>query len=317
MTTPTAYYFRIAGLYVKIIFLPSQRNSVSLIPSFQPFACKEVADSDLFFQIDVDDNLRSVPKDQRSLIRDFDTGNGNIIVYQLTDGGYQYVIKDINGYSCALLITNKNFVHCHCALNGNYDMRSFGLNSVLMLAFAFAGASRSVLLIHASLVRHRGWGYPFIAKSGTGKSTQVSSWLRYIPDCDLMNDDNPILRILDDGKPYIFGSPWSGKTPCYRNVMAPLGAVTRIDRDDKNWVERLNPVEAFTSFLPSCSSMKWDIDIYRKICDTVTRVVETVPIYTLHCLPDKEAAMVCNRAIARPEKVDVKKIESYERNLLQ
>ncbi|MFW5482082.1 MAG: hypothetical protein ACOCOT_01095 [Prevotella sp.] len=317
MTTPTAYYFRIAGLYVKIIFLPSQRNSVSLIPSFQPFACKEVADSDLFFQIDVDDNLRPVPKDQRSLIRDFDTGNGNIIVYQLTDGGYQYVIKDINGYSCALLITNKNFVHCHCALNGNYDMRSFGLNSVLMLAFAFAGASRSVLLIHASLVRHRGWGYPFIAKSGTGKSTQVSSWLRYIPDCDLMNDDNPILRILDDGKPYIFGSPWSGKTPCYRNVMAPLGAVTRIDRADKNWVERLNPVEAFTSFLPSCSSMKWDIDIYRKICDTVTRVVETVPIYTLHCLPDKEAAMVCNRAIARPEKVDVKKIESYERNLLQ
>ena len=317
MTTPTAYYFRIAGLYVKIIFLPSQRNSVSLIPSFQPFACKEVADSDLFFQIYVDDNLRPVPKDQRSLIRDFDTGNGNIIVYQLTDGGYQYVIKDINGYSCALLITNKNFVHCHCALNGNYDMRSFGLNSVLMLAFAFAGASRSVLLIHASLVRHRGWGYPFIAKSGTGKSTQVSSWLRYIPDCDLMNDDNPILRILDDGKPYIFGSPWSGKTPCYRNVMAPLGAVTRIDRDDKNWVERLNPVEAFTSFLPSCSSMKWDIDIYRKICDTVTRVVETVPIYTLHCLPDKEAAMVCNRAIARPEKVDVKKIENYERNLLQ
>ena len=317
MTTPTAYYFRIAGLYVKIIFLPSQRNAVSLIPSFQPFACKEVADSDLFFQIDVDDNLRPVPKDQRSLIRDFDTGNGNIIVYQLTDGGYQYVIKDINGYSCALLITNKNFVHCHCALNGNYDMRSFGLNSVLMLAFAFAGASRSVLLIHASLVRHRGWGYPFIAKSGTGKSTQVSSWLRYIPDCDLMNDDNPIIRILDDGKPYIFGSPWSGKTPCYRNVMAPLGAVTRIDRDDKNWVERLNPVEAFTSFLPSCSSMKWDIDIYRKICDTVTRVVETVPIHTLHCLPDKEAAMVCNRAIARPEKVDVKKIESYERNLLQ
>lgn len=317
MTTPTAYYFRIAGLYVKIIFLPSQRNSVSLIPSFQPFACKEVADSDLFFQIDVDDNLRPVTKDQRSLIRDFDTGNGNIIVYQHTDGGYQYVIKDINGYSCALLITNKNFVHCHCALNGNYDMRSFGLNSVLMLAFAFAGASRSVLLIHASLVRHRGWGYPFIAKSGTGKSTQVSSWLRYIPDCDLMNDDNPILRILDDGKPYIFGSPWSGKTPCYRNVMAPLGAVTRIDRADKNWVERLNPVEAFTSFLPSCSSMKWDIDIYRKICDTVTRVVETVPIYTLHCLPDKEAAMVCNRAIARPEKVDVKKIESYERNLLQ
>ena len=300
MTTPTAHYFRIAGLYVKINILPSKLNSVSLIPSFRPFVSKEVADSELFFQLDIDDNLHPVPQEQRSLIRDFDSGNGNIIVYQLSDGGYQYVIKDINGYSCALFIANKDFDHCHCALNGNYDMRSFGLNSVLMLAFAFAGARRNVLLVHASLVRHRGWGYPFIAKSGTGKSTQVSSWLRYIPDCDLMNDDNPIIRILDDGKPYIYGSPWSGKTPCYRDVMAPLGAVTRIDRAERNWVEKLKPIEAFTSFLPSCSSMKWDIDIYRKICNTVTRVVETVPIYTLHCLPDKEAAIICNRTIARP-----------------
>ena len=299
MTTPTAYYFRIAGLYVKIIFLPSQRNSVSLIPSFQPFACKEVADSDLFFQIDVDDNLRPVPKDQRSLIRDFDTGNGNIIVYQLTDGGYQYVIKDINGYSCALLITNKNFVHCHCALNGNYDMRSFGLNSVLMLAFAFAGASRSVLLIHASLVRHRGWGYPFIAKSGTGKSTQVSSWLRYIPDCDLMNDDNPIIRILDDGKPYIFGSPWSGKTPCYRNIKAPLGGIALIKRAESNSLERLRPIDAFITLLPACSTMKWDERIYRCNGDTVTKMIETTPVYTLHCLPDRDSAVVASTGMKK------------------
>ena len=178
-------------------------------------------------------------------------------------------------------------------------MRAYRLNSALMLVFAFAGAREDVLLVHASVVRHRGWGYPFIAKSGTGKSTQVSSWLRFIPGCDLMNDDNPIIRILADGKPYIYGSPWSGKTPCYRDAKAPLGAVTRIDRASSNSVERLSPVEAFTSFLPSCSSMKWDVDIYDKICDTVIRVVETTPVYTLHCLPDEEAARLCHKTIAR------------------
>ena len=112
-----------------------------------------------------------------------------------------------------------------------------------------------------------------------------------------MNDDNPIIRIID-GRPFIFGSPWSGKTPCYRNVKAPLGAVTRIDRAKVNSVERLGPVEAFASFLPSCSSMKWDIDIYNAICDTVTKVVETTGIYTLHCLPDRESAEVCYKSIA-------------------
>ena len=309
-------YFRIADFLVNISFAESKYNGIHLIPSFSAFATEACAEP-LLFTLTVDDTVKPVAKEERERIRRFDTGNGETVIDRLKDGGYQFIIKDLNNKECSLLIADSHFTCCRCALNGNYDMRCFGLNNVLMLAFAFSACFKKALLIHASLVRHDSYGYAFNAKSGTGKSTQVSLWLRHITNCDLMNDDNPIIRILDDGKPYIFGSPWSGKTPCYRNVMAPLGAITRIDRADKNWVERLNPVEAFTSFLPSCSSMKWDIDIYRKICDTVTRVVETVPIHTLHCLPDKEAAMVCNRAIARPEKVDVKKIESYERNLLQ
>lgn len=219
---------------------------------------------------------------------------------RLDNGGYQYIIKDINGASCCLLQTNKDFSDCRCALNGNYNMRCFGLNNALMLIFAFAGSRLQTLLIHASLVRQNGYGYAFIAKSGTGKSTQVSMWLRYLKGCDLMNDDNPIIRFID-GEPYIYGSPWSGKTPCYRNVKAKLGAITRIDRDSSNWVERLSPIEAFASLLPSCSSMKWDQDIFNDICNTITRLVETSNIYTLHCLPNREAAEVCNQAIAIKE----------------
>lgn len=289
-------HFRIAEHNIRIVFEDSEINSLALIDSFQPFKVDKT-DEDLLFQLNVDDNLQPVPKERRHRIRAFDSGNGDTIVDRLDDGGYQYVIKDINGRGCCLLITDKDFYNCRCALNGNFVMRDYGLNSALMLIMAFAGSRKQTLLIHASLVRCDGYGYAFIAKSGTGKSTQVSMWLRYIPGCDLMNDDNPIVRIIE-GKPYIFGGPWSGKTPCYRNVKAPLGAVTRIDRASANSVEKLSPVEAFASFLPSCSSMKWDTDIYNAICDTVTRVVETTGIYTLHCLPDKESAEICHKAIA-------------------
>ena len=112
-----------------------------------------------------------------------------------------------------------------------------------------------------------------------------------------MNDDNPIIRIID-GKPYIYGSPWSGKTPCYRNIKAPLGALTRIDQADHNWVEKLKPVEAFTSILPSCSGLKWDVREYRNLCDIVTIIASTTNAFILHCLPNKEAAEVCCAAIA-------------------
>ncbi len=295
----TTHFFYIAELKVRICFTESPYNSMRLIPSFEPFRV-EALEGTFFFNLLVDDSLRPYPKDKRKRIRTFDTGNGDTIVDKLDNGGYQYIIKDVNGADCCLLQTNKDFSDCRCALNGNHNMRCFGLNNALMLIFAFAGSKRETLLIHASLVRQNGYGYAFIAKSGTGKSTQVSMWLRYLKGCDLMNDDNPIIRIID-GEAYIFGSPWSGKTPCYRNVKAKLGAITRIDRADNNWVEVLKPIEAFASLLPSCSSMKWDQDIFNNICDTITKLVETQRICTLHCLPNKEAAVVCQEAIAKKE----------------
>ncbi len=295
----TTHFFYIAELKVRICFTESPFNSMRLIPSFEPFRV-ETLEGTFFFNLLVDDSLRPYPKDKRKRIRTFDTGNGDTIVDKLDNGGYQYIIKDINGTDCCLLQTNKDFSDCRCALNGNHNMRCFGLNNALMLIFAFAGSKRETLLIHASLVRQNGYGYAFIAKSGTGKSTQVSMWLRYLKRCDLMNDDNPIIRIID-GEAYIFGSPWSGKTPCYRNVKAKLGAITRINRADSNWVEFLKPIEAFASLLPSCSSMKWDQEIFNNICDTITKLVETQRICTLHCLPNKEAAIVCQQAIAKKE----------------
>ena len=290
------YYFRIAELNIRINFQNSDVNGMHLLPSFMPFAVESNGD-DLFFQLTVDDTLKTVPQNQRKRIRVFDTGNGDTAVDRLENGGYQYIIKDLNNADCCLLQTNKDFSDCRCALNGQHNMRKFGLNNALMLIFAFAGAREQTLLIHASLVRNKGYGYAFIAKSGTGKSTQVSMWLRYIPGSDLMNDDNPIIRVIND-ELWIFGGPWSGKTPCYRNVKAKLGAITRIDRAMQNSIEKLSPTEAFASLLPSCSSMKWDSEIYNAICDTITKIVETTGIYTLHCLPNEDAAKVCYNAIA-------------------
>lgn len=295
----TTHYFCIAEHLIKIVFQESPYNSMRLLASFQPFNVNDDDnDKTPLFTITIDDTTMPVDKTLRERIRDFDTGNGDTIVDRITTGGYQFIVKDLNAKPCALLVANEDFSDVHCALNGNFDMRRFGLNNVMMLTYAFAGSLHDTLLIHASLVKHLGYGYAFIAKSGTGKSTHTSLWMRYIPDCDLMNDDNPVVRVID-GKPYIYGSPWSGKTPCYRNVKAPLGAITRIDRAPANSIERLRPVEAFTSVLPSCSSMKWDKRLYRSLGDTITRIIETTPIYILHCLPDKEAAEICHKEITR------------------
>ncbi|MBO6066250.1 MAG: transposase, partial [Lachnospiraceae bacterium] len=81
------------------------------------------------------------------------------------------------------------------------------------------------LLMHASVTMHAGKGYLFLGKSGTGKSTHSQLWINNIEGCELLNDDNPVLRVEDDGSVRVYGSPWSGKTPCYRNLDVPVGAI--------------------------------------------------------------------------------------------
>ncbi len=288
-------FFCIAEHTISINFCDLGDNNIGLLPSFGIFRCEAKESTALFLSLTVDDKLR--PEHDKKLIRNFDTGNGNTAVYVLPDGGYQYIIKDIYDRDCCLLICHNQFRECKCALNGDWTMRSFGLNNALMLAFAFAGAYQETLLIHASCIVSGEKGYPFTAKSGTGKSTHTSLWMKHIEGCELLNDDNPIIRVIN-GQAFIYGSPWSGKTPCYRNVKVRLGAIVNIERAKRNYIERLPVVQAFASLLPSCSSMKWDEELYGNQCQILSKVMEQTPVYTMHCLPDEEAAHVCHDAIA-------------------
>ena len=45
--------------------------------------------------------------------------------------------------------------------------------------------------------------------------------------------------------------------------------------------------------------MKWDTVIYGNLCDTITRIIEATPIYTLHCLPDEGAARLSNQTLTK------------------
>ena len=297
--------FRIAEHTINISFATNRQNGFHLLPSFEPFIAKgdnggilfDDNNNGILLSVHVDDNTRPAAKDECQLIDKADTGNGITTIWQTADG-YQFLIKDINGNDCCLLRTSPDFSRIRCALNGTNEMRSFGLNNAIMMMFAFRGSARDTLLIHASLVRNNGYGYAFIAKSGTGKSTHTALWLKYIDGCDLMNDDNPIIRIKD-GKAFIYGSPWSGKTPCYRQTKARLGAITKIDRAKSNSIERLSPTVAFTQILPACSSMRLDQTVFRNTYNTVIKLIEASPNnFVLHCLPDEEAAWVCYNAIA-------------------
>ena len=282
-------YFKVADSYFRIDY-KNEDDVRRLIPSYAPFHVLTTDDHDFMFTLTAGDGLVSETPEGKELGQ-FDSGDAKHGVYRLENGGYLIYIKDYNGKLTCGLRCNADFSVCEASLFGEENDHQFGLNNALMIAFAFSGAHHNTLLMHASVIMNEGYGYLFLGKSGTGKSTHSRLWLEHIAGSDLLNDDNPAVRFdAEQNTVTVYGTPWSGKTPCYRNLQVPVGAYLRLQQYPENIIRKEPGVRAFASILSSCSTMIWDKPSYDGICNTVNRIAERVPAFHLQCLPDKAAA---------------------------
>lgn len=176
------------------------------------------------------------------------------------------------------------------------EYSEFCINNALMLLYAFRTATLGTLEMHASVTVCDGRGYLFLGNSGTGKSTHSSLWLRHIPGTQLLNDDNPVIRVCE-GIARVYGTPWSGKTPCYRNEDFPVGAIVRINQAPRNAIREMQPAEILASLYASSSGLRAIRSIGDGLFSTIASVAGSVPCYLLDCLPDREAAELCHKTV--------------------
>ena len=178
--------------------------------------------------------------------------------------------------------------------------RQFVLNNALMMMYTFITSDKLTTLFHSSVVSLKGKAYMFLGKSGTGKSTHSQLWLKYIEGTELVNDDNPVVRIID-GEVRVYGSPWSGKTPCYRNVYYPIGGIVKLKQAPANSIRRMSNIEAYVALAISISGMRWNKWMADGLHQTENQLTASVPIWHLSCLPDQNAAELCHTTIAIQE----------------
>lgn len=160
----------------------------------------------------------------------------------------------------------------------------------IWIAFGIATARLNTVAIHTSVIAYQGRSVLFLGESGTGKSTHTRLWREHIEGAALLNDDSPIIRVID-GVAYAYGSPWSGKTPCYRAERYPLAACVRLSQAPHNAMRQLSLIEAYAALHPSCPpDFAYDDDLYDGISETLNQLLSLVPVYHLACLPDAAAA---------------------------
>lgn len=270
--------------------------------SYSPFECPDVDETDLLFSLRLVENIPV--SENRTCIYDTPTEDGETVVkLYRQDGKWLFeTTPDHNVAIKARILASDDFKTAEIQLMTRRIVDAqFGINNAAMLLFAFASATRNTLEMHSSVIEKAGKAYLFLGKSGTGKSTHSSLWLKHIPSSTLMNDDNPIVRVWSDGSIIAYGSPWSGKTPCYKNIEAPVGAFVQIRQSPENKIRKMSVLEAYTSLYSSISGIKDDdSSIADGLNATIDKVLSSVPCYLLDCRPDKEAAEVCFTAVTKP-----------------
>ena len=279
--------FVIGGLTMEIDF-EEDGDDTTLIPSFKFFSNNSIC-SEPYIKVIVG---KCILNEGDELYKTTTTTNGKVSIFHHNDG-FMCIVYDVNGNKQCVMIGNKNYTRCHCELYCKGKERKVALSTALLIIYIYASSFKQRLLIHSSTVVHKGKAYCFLGDSGKGKSTQSSLWVHNIPECSILNDDNPIIELCKDNIVKVWGSPWSGKTNYYINASADLCALVMMSHGKTNDIKRINGIRSFNDMLLSSSCFPATPDVYRHMVNNVIQIVNSYPMYEMSCLPNADAARMC------------------------
>ena len=239
----------------------------------------------LYMDSEIDENSYPATEHIHSFEFEQDYATGELSRYE---GGYRFSMSREGKTFILVKSYDSNIVESNLGQCDKADpsLVRFGIWIMFGITIAPLGA----IAIHSSVIVKNHEAVLCLGESGTGKSTHTRLWRENIEDARLLNDDSPIIRMID-GKCIVYGSPWSGKTPCYVNKNVPARAFMRLSQAPYNKIHRLPALSAIGAILPSCPpAFAYDNALQDHICNTVSDIISCTPVYHLECLPDAAAA---------------------------
>lgn len=270
-------YYEIAGY--GLCFEGGLCKSVEQLPGFQPFRKDNNPNCDMHF-VEALGETPVFDKVQYSL--EYEDVKGE---FGTSPHGYMLCLKP-EGRDGLHLWTD---IHSGIVyLQGNMEL--YLLRFALWVGYGLMTCRKDTLAIHSSCIVYNDKAVLFLGESGTGKSTHTRLWREHIAGANLLNDDSPIIRVAD-GKVWAYGSPWSGKTPCYKNERHELKGCVRLSQAPYNMINKLSVLQSYGALHPSCApEFAYDEYLYDGVSRTLNGILSSVSCYHLACLPDEAAA---------------------------
>ena len=283
------HVYNIAGFRIGVT-LPEEVNAEKLLPSFHNFCDVTAKENEiLLFNFNYVEQTLLAPEDA-TVIEENESDLGHTVLKKLADG-YRIELH-YDGGEVHVMHSDTIFTRLNVNICWKDRYVSDAVSSLLRIAFAQAILLHKSISVHASSVILDDRAYLFMGRSGTGKSTHSSLWQKSFQQCELLNDDNPVLRV-ENAAVIVYGTPWSGKTPCYKNKGRRVKGIVRLKQAPQNIFTRKEDIEGIIAILPGCSVIRADGNLYEHLFDTLTEIIENITVGELECLPNEEAAHVC------------------------
>ncbi len=151
-------------------------------------------------------------------------------------------------------------------------------------------------VMHGAALKYGQNAYIFTAPSGTGKTTHLRLWQKYLGDkVSVINGDKPILKI-ENGVVTVYGTAWAGKENLRSNDSAPLKAICILKRGKENKIYKVNPKEHFATLLNQIYLPKNEAAA-RKNLELFSQLINLVPVCVLECDISEDAVKTSFEAL--------------------
>jgi hypothetical protein len=276
------------------------------LPSFKDFKVETNLNNEAVVNIELTLKPADINLSEAKLLSDVSIVWGDRFKFEEITNFYVTSVENLNSRESDVwrMISDKEFKESkiHVKRAELYDSNI--LSWMIMVAFGQRVLSNNTALIHSSVVENGEYAVSFLGKSGTGKSTHSRLWISTNEGFNLLNDDNPAVRIEGDDV-FIYGTPWSGKTACYINKKRKLMSIIRLTQAKENKMDWKNKgVESLLALLPSFTAIRWNQTIFSSMLSVLENIIQRVSVGQLYCLPNPEAAELCYNEIIKVNKLE-------------
>lgn len=151
-------------------------------------------------------------------------------------------------------------------------------------------------MIHSSVVVVDGRAYLFCAPSGIGKSTHVEQWIKYFGDrAYIYNDDRSVIG-MENGKIYVWGTPWSKYSSFNSNTKVQLQGICVLKQSMDNSIKLLDQQTAVSSIASQYPRPEGS-NKHNKILKLLSSLLGNINVWELKCNVSIDAAIVAYRAM--------------------